>query len=373
VEIQTSIRRGMVGFGDRTKLVKISTPYMRSGVLYEDHQRAFGKPDPDLLCWKAPSRLMNPVTFTDRRLERERRLMDPARFAREYEAEYADDVRAFLPQHLVDAAVQPAREELPPRDGIRYVMGADPTGGGPDSFTWSVVHAEGKGADLRVVQDHLGGRAGRGKGTVDLEGVVRAAAAVARLYRCREVYGDHYSREWVVQAFERHGIRYVSPFYLHQPERAGKQRRYLDKSGAYLEAEPLFTQGRIELLDHPALRRELAALEKRPLPGNRFQVDHPRAVGQHDDYANATCLAAAVASRDRAGMLAGYPEPAPRPTPEDTRPFYWTHRCGTQRLVDPAVEKTTSAGLDGTPEYRCLRCDPGWTDRDLFRFGVAMR
>ena len=65
----------MVGFGDRTKLVKISTPYMRSGVLYEDHQRAFGKPDPDLLCWKAPSRLMNPVTFTDRRLERERRLV----------------------------------------------------------------------------------------------------------------------------------------------------------------------------------------------------------------------------------------------------------------------------------------------------------
>jgi hypothetical protein len=60
VEVQASIRRGMVGF-PAPRLVKVSTPYMRSGVLFEDFRRAFGQPDPDLLVWRAPTRLMNPT------------------------------------------------------------------------------------------------------------------------------------------------------------------------------------------------------------------------------------------------------------------------------------------------------------------------
>jgi hypothetical protein len=49
----------MIGF-PTTRLVKISTPYMRGGVLYEDFQSSFGQDDPDLLVWRASSRLMNP-------------------------------------------------------------------------------------------------------------------------------------------------------------------------------------------------------------------------------------------------------------------------------------------------------------------------
>jgi hypothetical protein len=111
VEIQASIRRGMVSF-PRTKLVKISTPYMKSGVLYDDFRRGFGQNDPDLLVWKASSLLMNPSLTSDR-LDRERRI-DPSRFAREYEAEFADDLESFLPGAWVDEAVIPGHHELPP-------------------------------------------------------------------------------------------------------------------------------------------------------------------------------------------------------------------------------------------------------------------
>jgi len=48
VEVQASIRRGMIAF-PTTRLVKISTPYMKGGVLYEDFTRGFGQDDPDLL------------------------------------------------------------------------------------------------------------------------------------------------------------------------------------------------------------------------------------------------------------------------------------------------------------------------------------
>src|ERR671937_154227 len=101
-----------------TRLIKISTPYMRGGVLFDDFRRGFSQDDPDLLVWRASSLVMNPALRAER-LERERRL-DSSRFAREYEAEFADDLEAFLPAAWVDQAVILGRHELAPRDGVRY-------------------------------------------------------------------------------------------------------------------------------------------------------------------------------------------------------------------------------------------------------------
>ncbi len=266
-EIQASVRRGMVGF-PRTRLVKISTPYMKSGVLYDDAQR-FGDDDPLRLVWKAPSALMNPGLAD--RLERERRL-DPLRFAREYEAEFAEDVDAFLPAAWVEAAVVAGRRELPPREGVRYTAAVDPSGGGADAFTLAVVHREGEGAEARVVLDATKGWHRVGDA---LAGVVREAAETVKRYGLGEVVGDRYAAGWVRERFAEAGILY---------------REAADKSLAFLELEPLFAQGRIELLDHPQLARELRNLERRPLAGGKVRVDHPR--GGHDDYANAVAIAA---------------------------------------------------------------------------------
>ena len=62
------------------------------------------------------------------------------------------------------------------------------------------------------------------------------------------------------QAFAREGIEYLEA---------------KEKSQAYLELEVLFAQGRIELLDHPQLIRELKLLECRVKPGGRKVVDRP--------------------------------------------------------------------------------------------------
>ena len=102
-EIQASVRRGMLSFPS-PKLVKISTPYIKSGVLFEDYRKGFGHDNADLLVWKASSILMNPVLGAER-LERERRL-DPERFVREYEAKFVDDLEG-LPLHLFAALVYP--------------------------------------------------------------------------------------------------------------------------------------------------------------------------------------------------------------------------------------------------------------------------
>jgi hypothetical protein len=85
VEIQVSIRRGMQSF-PFPRLVKISTPYLKGGILYEDFKQPFGQDDPDLLVWRAPSLLMNP-TLRKGSLDREQR-RDSETFRPEYEAEF---------------------------------------------------------------------------------------------------------------------------------------------------------------------------------------------------------------------------------------------------------------------------------------------
>ena len=264
VEIQMAMRRGMIAF-EHTTLIKISTPYMKSGVLYDDFQRAFGVDDPDLLVWKASSQVMNP-TISDARLARERR-QDASRARREYDADWVDDLSAFLESRLVEAAIDPGVHERASLDGVTYFAGADASGGGEDHFTYCVAHKE---QDGTVVQDVLRGY-GRGQ---NLEATVKEIAATLRRYRLSRIQADRYAANWVVEAFRREGVTLETS---KLPDGS-----ILDQSGAYLESEPLFMQGRVRLLDHPK-QREWITLEKHARPGGKTQVTHPK--GGHDDYA----------------------------------------------------------------------------------------
>ena len=106
-------------------------------------------------------------------------------------------------------------------------------------------------------------------------------AEILKHYGLREVHGDRYSGQWVVEAFQKAGV------YYRQTEQ--------DKSVFYLGLEPLFAQGKIEILDHPELSRELRLLERRPRSGGKVMIDHPR--GSHDDFANSLAISCAAAAR----------------------------------------------------------------------------
>jgi hypothetical protein len=123
----------------------------------------------------------------------------------------------------------------------------------------------------------------------NLDAVVAEIASIVKTYRLREVLGDRYAGAWVRERFAQHGI-----VYREAPK---------DKSAIYSETLPLFTTGRIDLLDHPHLVRELKTLERRPRAGGRALIDHPH--GGHDDFANAACLGAYAALCTRLDVLAG--------------------------------------------------------------------
>src|SRR5262249_22130154 len=153
-----------------------------------------------------PSVLMNPLLRTER-LERERRL-DPNRFAREYEAEFAEDLETFLPSAWVEAAVVSGRHELPPRPGVSYVAAVDPSGGGADAFTLSITHPDHRGSERRVIQDVMRGWCRQGGYPLDLAGLVKEIANILHRYHISAVVGDRYAGEWVRQAFRESNVSY---------------------------------------------------------------------------------------------------------------------------------------------------------------------
>ena len=249
-------------------LLGLSSPYRRSGALYEAHRRHFGKDHDPVLVVQADTKTMNPTipqSVIDRAYER-----DPLSAAAEYGAEFRSDVAGFLSPDWIDRAVRPGQSELAPLSWlnghtIRYQAFADPSGGGRDAFTLAISHRDGES----VVLDVLRGR----RPPFDPSSVVADYAKLLKQYRCFSVVGDRYAGEWVVEAFRKHGITY-------QPSE-------LSKNELYLEAEPLFATGAVRLLDLRVLQTELLQLERRTGRSGRDSVDHPPS--GHDDFANAAC------------------------------------------------------------------------------------
>jgi hypothetical protein len=285
-EMQTALRRGMVNFA-HPRLVKISTPFARTGVLWDDYTRYFLRERPedvndDVLVWVARTTLMNPK-ITEARLERDRRLQRQ-HSRREYDAIFEDDDTTFLPAAWLDQAVAHGGgiAERPYVPGWKYIATVDPTGGGAagDAFTLCVAHLEGS----RIVQDVIRGWKGTRADTVRLGAAVAEIAAIIKGFHLYQVTGDHYAGDWPLQAFQDQKVLYVKSEW--------------NKSQSYLEASPVFAEGDVALLAHAEQEREFRILMRKTRPGGRVPtIDHPP--GAHDDHANATALAIAHLKKDR--------------------------------------------------------------------------
>jgi hypothetical protein len=277
-EIISSIRRGQVSFGEHAKLIKISTPFAKEGVLFDDFESSFGQNDPDLLVVRATTREMNP-TIASRTLDREKR-RDPKRYAREYEAIFAENVEAFIPAALIEQSIVPGRTQLPAQNGRYYIGGVDASGGGACAFTLSIVIVEPDSKPDIVECLSMGWERSRDR-QLNLEGVVSEACSIFTAYGITAVMSDRYSAGWARQAFARQGVTLIDA---------------KDKSTTYGELEPLFTAGRVACLDHPVKNRQLGLLERRPRPGGKPLISPPR--GTHDDYANSFALACVAAAEN---------------------------------------------------------------------------
>jgi hypothetical protein len=299
IELIRAIKPALATVPD-SLLIGISTPYSRRGALWEAFKAHYGKPGGPLV-WKAASTLMNP---TLRHETVEAALAEDPQAARaEWLAEFREDIETFIGSELVESLVIPGREELPKLDGVSYAAFCDPSGGRQDSFTLAIAHRDETG---RVILDCLRER----KPPFSAEDVVSEYSETLAVYGLERVTGDKYAGEWPRQAFEKHGVVYVTS------ERTASE--------LYIEALPILTSGGVELVDSKRLRSQLVNLERRTRPGGRDQVGH--SPGSHDDLANAVAGAILAAAKGpaRAGRVyfsgkAVSTAAAPKPQPQAPR------------------------------------------------------
>jgi hypothetical protein len=190
----------------------------------------------------------------------------------------------------------PARHELPPVPGVRYVAFVDPSGGASDSMVLAIGHQEHE----RAVLD--GRRECRPP--FSPEAVVADSLVVLQCYQVTRVVGDRWGGEFAREPFRKAGVEY----------------RVSDapKSDLFRDVLPLINSGRVELLDHPRLIAQFMGFERRIARSGKDSIDH--APGAHDDVCNAAAgalLAAMQAGRQMSRELirfyltvgAGEPDP----------------------------------------------------------------
>jgi hypothetical protein len=275
------------------QLVKISTPRTPDGILWRDMQR-WGQDDPRLLVWIAPTAAMNPSID----LTAYRDLMDPARFAREFEAQFSDTTEEFLSLSMIERCVAAGVTDRSYVNNVgTYRVAIDAAAGGSDHFTCAVTHREpGPNGNLRVIHDFIKGWKTGERGT-DLDTILAEVARIAKSYCQHMVYGDRYggSEKYglIATALRRHEIGYDSPKKVNEDGTLSES--YADKSVLYAQLQNLVLTGNIEILDRPdtPLVRQLTLLQRTPGP-QRDKIDHGK--GGHDDFSNALALAAYVSS-----------------------------------------------------------------------------
>lgn len=294
-EVITSILPGLI---PGAKLIGISTPYGRMGYLYDVHREHFGKNESDFLVWQADTRTMNP-TYDEAMIKRLVK-RDPIAMRAEYDAQFREDVQAFLPLELIELSM--VRKEAFPEKNNSYTAFVDPSGGRSDSMTLAIAHTgivEKNGVKKeKIILDRIVER----HPPFDPQAVTKEFADMIKGYGCHSATSDRFGGVWVSDAFQKAGVR--------------MDMSDLPASDLYLNFAALLNSGRVELVDHDRLKVQLQSLERRTGQMGKDKVDHPP--GLHDDLANAVAGAIVIASHDRAWTAEE--QEARMPHPQSGRP-----------------------------------------------------
>jgi hypothetical protein len=267
------------------QIIGISSPFMKSGLLFDKWQRHFGKDDDDVLVIQAPSLKLNPTL--DPAVIEQALADDPASAAAEWLGQFRDDISGFIPFSVVENCIVKDRIELEPQPGCWYYAFLDVASGiarGGDSMTLAIAHQANNGTivlDLvREVQPPF-----------QTNLVAAEFAEIMRRYGISSAVSDRVGYGWVSQTFYDEGI---TLFYSSKT-----------KSEIYLAALPLLGMGSgsVQLLDNQRLKSQILNLERRVARGGHESVDHPTGSNFHDDVANAA-LGAIVEISSRGGWRA---------------------------------------------------------------------
>jgi hypothetical protein len=252
-------------------LVGISSPFAKSGLLWQKFRKHYGQDDDDVLFVKGASVAFNP-TLNPAEIEAAIEA-DPEAAVSEWLGEFRPDISAFIDPAVVETLVPRGVHEIGPSAGSGfYYAFVDPSGGSSDSMTLAIARLLPDCAvELCAIRE--------ARPPFVPATVVTEFAALLKTYNIDWVRGDRYAGEWPRAEFSKHGVTY----YVET----------LAKSDIYREILPALNGGKVQLLDSSRLTAQFCALERRTARGGKDSIDHP--VHAHDDLANAAAGALLLA------------------------------------------------------------------------------
>ena len=278
-EILRALRPSLTTFPN-SKLILISSPFTKSGLLWEAW-KARHVSGSARLAWRLDSLTMNPTLDVERL--REEQAADEENYRREYLAEFWDSSASFLRTEAIDAVVVRERFELHPLPSTHCVAATD-VAMRKDNWALSILHRSNNG---KVVQDLTRCWAGSKRNPPNMLATVAEITEILRRYGISKIAGDQYCAEPVKQAFATRGIEFVQCVTLG------------NRAGCWSTLHSLIASGQIELLDDSAQTAELKRLERITTSGGNMRIE--AADGSHDDRAIALALSAHQAFSEPSG------------------------------------------------------------------------
>jgi hypothetical protein len=244
--------------------VLISTPYKKSGLLYQMWRDFYAKDSDTVLVIQASSLQLNP-TLDPAMIQAEREA-DPEAAKAEWDGQFRSDISSYVSIELIESAVDRGVYVRAPRPDALYVGFVDAaTGVGTDSFAAGIAHKEGELIVLDVAYER--------PPPFSPAAAVAEVAALFAAYGITQATGDKFGAGFTIEMFQAHGIEYV---YSE-----------LDRSQIYISMLPLLSSGRARLLDSKKLVTQFASLERKTSAIGRDVVNHPAGERNHDDLCNA--------------------------------------------------------------------------------------
>ena len=227
-EILDAIRPGLVT--TRGQLITLGSPYAKRGVAYETFAAHWGpNGDPHILVAKGATRDFNvtvPQETIDRaiRAQSNRRQVRMARRISRRHRRSANTRNRHLRRCPRALPIAARRRHLLLR--IRR-----PSGGSTDEMTLAIAHRRKQRRNPRLSQSV--------RPPFSPDEVAAEFAASSNPMALHTVRGDRFGGDWPAECFSSHGIHYET-----------EQRPRTD---IYKDVVPLFTAGRVELLDDPKI------------------------------------------------------------------------------------------------------------------------
>lgn len=278
-KIMKAVRPATKQFGSSALIIKLSSPGIRQGVLYNEYTRwEKGTLPKNYVIFRAPSWVWNTILPKEEFIiEWE---LDPEGFDTEYRANFVDSISNFISPEFVDMAVLSgvAFQAPDPSKDIKYFAAIDAAFKN-DKFTFSLVGV----SENRITQFVSKGWEGTRKVPIKAHEVAEYIKNILKQFPVNYVAADQFAFQPLKEIFDQYNVtleeRTFTPTF---------------KKRVYFNLKKAIHSQQLDLLDNPAQTKEIKELIVEVAGSGTIKIGHPN--GGSDDFSDSLAIATLMAT-----------------------------------------------------------------------------